>query len=94
MKRHEFLIDRLQSNEARTDLADAERNRLRDRYAELFGEETRANNKPWLVKRIAWRLQALAEGDLSERALQRAAALAIDADLRMMPHAPFRWPWR
>ena len=25
-------------------------------------------NKAWLVRRIAWRLQALAEGDLSERA--------------------------
>jgi hypothetical protein len=41
---------------------------LRDRYAEVFGEETPANNKAWLVKRIAWRLQAVAEGGLSERA--------------------------
>ena len=41
---------------------------LRHRYAEAFGETTNANNKAWLVKRIAWRLQALAEGDLSERA--------------------------
>ena len=40
---------------------------LRGRYAEAFGEATNANNKPWLVKRIAWRLQALAEGDLTER---------------------------
>ena len=39
---------------------------LRERYAELFGEATRANNKPWLVKRLAWRLQALAEGGLSD----------------------------
>src|SRR5579871_972830 len=44
---------------------------LRSRYAELFGEPTRTNNRPWLVKRLAWRLQALAEGDLSERAPQR-----------------------
>ena len=29
---------------------------LRTRYAEVFGEETRAGNKPWLVKRIAWRV--------------------------------------
>ncbi len=49
---------------------------LRVRYAEAFGEETRANNKAWLVKRIAWRLQARAEGDLSERARRRAAELA------------------
>ncbi|HEV3443243.1 MAG TPA: DUF2924 domain-containing protein [Gemmataceae bacterium] len=61
---------------------------LRGRYAEAFGEQTQANNKPWLVKRIAWRLQALAEGDLSERARQRAAELANDADLRLSPPKP------
>ena len=54
---------------------------LRTRYAETFGEPTHAGHKAWLVKRIAWRLQALAEGDLSERARQRAAQLANDADL-------------
>ena len=58
---------------------------LRARYAEVFGEATPANNKTWLIKRTAWRLQALAEGDLSERARQRAAELANDADLRMNP---------
>jgi hypothetical protein len=58
---------------------------LRGRYAEVFGEQTLAQNRAWLVKRIAWRLQALAEGDLSERARQRAAELACDADLRMSP---------
>jgi hypothetical protein len=58
---------------------------LRTRYAEVFGEQTPAHNKVWLVKRIAWRLQALAEGDLSERARQRAAELANDADLRLSP---------
>ena len=58
---------------------------LRTRYAEVFGEETRAGNKAWLVKRIAWRLQSLAEGDLTERARQRAAELANDADVRLSP---------
>jgi hypothetical protein len=58
---------------------------LRERYAEVFGEATNANNKGWLVKRVAWRLQALAEGDLSERARQRAVELANDADLRLSP---------
>src|SRR4029077_6015323 len=58
---------------------------LRDRYTQVFGEETRVGNKPWLVKRIVWRLQALAEGDLSERARKRAAELAQDADLRLSP---------
>ena len=56
---------------------------LQIRYAELFGEGTRVHNRTWLIKRIAWRIQALAEGDLSERARQRAAELANDADLRL-----------
>ena len=58
---------------------------LRQRFAELFGEATQASNRTWLVKRIAWRMQALAEGDLSERARRRAAELARDADLRLNP---------
>jgi hypothetical protein len=58
---------------------------LRQRFAELFGEATQAGNRTWLIKRIAWRLQALAEGDLSERARRRAAELARDADLRLNP---------
>ena len=58
---------------------------LRARYAEVFGETTQAGHKTWLAKRIAWRLQALAEGDLSDRARRRAAELASDADLRLAP---------
>ena len=58
---------------------------LRLRFAELFGEATAASNRTWLVKRIAWRMQALTEGDLSERARRRAAELARDADLRLNP---------
>ena len=55
---------------------------LRVRYAELFGETTAAKNRTWLLRRVAWRVQCLAEGELSERARQRAAELASDADLR------------
>jgi hypothetical protein len=58
---------------------------LRQRFAELFGEATAASNRSWLIKRSVWRLQALAEGDLSERARRRAAELARDADLRLTP---------
>ena len=58
---------------------------LRTRFTELFHEPTRASNRTWLIKRIAWRLQALAEGDLSERARLRALELANDADLRLSP---------
>ena len=58
------------------------------RYAEVFGETTNTYHKDWLIKRIAYRMQALAEGDLSERARQRAAELANDADLRRRPPKP------
>jgi hypothetical protein len=63
---------------------------LRLRYAQAFGEPTRTGNKEWLIKRIAWRLQALVEGDLSERARSRAKELACDADLRLSPPQPSR----
>ena len=57
-------------------------NQLRQRYAEVFGETVNTTHKTWLVRRIAWRLQASAEGGLSERALRRAEKLANDADVR------------
>ena len=56
---------------------------LREEYAEVFGEAYRSGNQDWLIKRIAWRMQANMEGGLSERARQRAMELANDADLRM-----------
>jgi hypothetical protein len=56
---------------------------LRVKFVEVFGEPTPSHNKIWLVKRIAWRLQAKAEGDLSERARRRTAELIADADLRL-----------
>ena len=58
---------------------------LRAKFAAVFGEATPSHNKVWLVKRLAWRLQALAEGDLSQRARHRAAELVLDADLRLSP---------
>ena len=56
---------------------------LLQRYADLFGEETRSRHKEYLVKRIAWRMQSAKEGTLSERARRRAEELANDADIRM-----------
>jgi hypothetical protein len=58
---------------------------LRQRYGELFGEALATGNKAWLIKRLAWRLQALAEGGLSERARQRARELAHEANIRLTP---------
>jgi hypothetical protein len=65
---------------------------LRQRYAEVYAETTNAANRAWLIKRILWRLQALAEGDLSERARQRTQELANDADLRLNPPATLTLP--
>ncbi len=56
---------------------------LREKYREVFGEDSRSNHKDYLYRRIAWRLQANAEGDLSERARRRALEIANDADLRV-----------
>jgi Protein of unknown function (DUF2924) len=64
---------------------------LKVRYRELFGEESRSSNHTHLFRRIAWRLQALAEGELSERARHRASELASDVDLRL--RAPLTF-WR
>src|SRR5580692_4978983 len=56
---------------------------LKKRYRELFGEESKSSNKQFLFRRICFRLQANAEGDLSERARRRAAEIADDRDLRV-----------
>ncbi|HEX4772180.1 MAG TPA: DUF2924 domain-containing protein [Bryobacteraceae bacterium] len=57
---------------------------LREKYREVFEEDTRCRNREHLFRRIAWRLQARAEGDLSERARRRAEEIARDADLRVV----------
>jgi len=62
---------------------------LRKRYYELFGREPRSCNKQSLFRTIAWRIQAQAEGDLSERAKQRALEIARDTDLRIRPPVGF-----
>jgi len=42
---------------------------------------------------VAWRIQAIAEGDLSERARKRALEIANDADLKRCPEkALFKLP--
>ena len=62
---------------------------LRDKYLELFGEPTSSGNRDFLFKRLAWRVQSLAEGTLSERARKREEELARDADLRTtLPRPP------
>jgi Protein of unknown function (DUF2924) len=64
---------------------------LRARYRDVFGEASASFNRAHLFRRIAWRLQAEAEGDLSERARRRAVELANDSDLRWRAPQSF---WR
>ena len=61
---------------------------LRDKYLEVFGEPSRSGNKDFLFKRVAWRIQSLAEGGLSARARRRAEELARDADVRLTMPRP------
>jgi DUF2924 family protein len=62
---------------------------LREKHRELFGEEARSRHREQLFRQIAWRLQALSEGDLSERARKRAQEIARDADLRTVAPPDF-----
>ena len=55
---------------------------LRERYLEVFDEPTRSRNKDWLFKRVAWRIQELAEGGLSDQALASIDELADDVPVR------------
>src|ERR1700674_232135 len=55
---------------------------LRAKYRDVCGEEPRSSNKQLLFRRIAWRLQAKVEGDLSERARRRALEIADTAGRR------------
>jgi hypothetical protein len=70
-------------------LRHASTTQLRERYRELFGEDPGPVRKPRLFRRLAWHLQALANGTLSERARERALAIAQDADLRIQPPSGF-----
>ena len=57
---------------------------LAERYKELHGQPCRTRHRAYLIRKVAWRIQANAEGDLTERARGRAAELADDAEIRVM----------
>jgi Protein of unknown function (DUF2924) len=58
---------------------------LRLKYQELFGQTSHSNHKDYLFRRLAWRIQALAQGGLSERARRYAQQITQDAELRLCP---------
>ena len=58
---------------------------LQAKHAELFGLPTRSKHKQQLFKRIAWRVQELHWGGLSDRTQRRLDAIANDLDARFLP---------
>jgi hypothetical protein len=55
--------------------------KLRSRYRQVFGEDSRTTQKEQLIRRISWKLQALSKGDISEAARRRALQIAHDGEL-------------
>lgn len=62
---------------------------LKDHYESVCGCRPRSHNRDWLLKKIAWQLQAAEEGGLPERVRKRALAMADDSDLRKRPPRNF-----
>ena len=62
---------------------------LREHFETVCLEPPRSRNRDWMIKKIAWRLQANEQGGLPERVRQRALAMADDADLRKRPPQSF-----
>jgi hypothetical protein len=58
---------------------------LRQRHLELFGVATKSKHKVQLFKKLAWKVQEVAFGGLSERAQRRLEELARDVDARYLP---------
>ena len=52
---------------------------------DVFGEPAKSNNKDYLRRRIAYRIQELAEGGLSEQAKIRIEEINRDMPLRLSP---------
>lgn len=62
---------------------------LKEKFEEVCKQSPRSHNRQWLIKKIAWRLQAEEEGGLPERVRRRALEMADDADLRVRPTRGF-----
>jgi len=55
---------------------------VRERYRDRFPDEFGTTHRQYLIRRIAWRLQAAEHGGLSEEALRRALEIADEGELR------------
>jgi len=81
--RNETAVDPSRIGEEIEGLRSLTTGQLKDKYRDVFGEDSRSNHKQFLFRRVAWRIQANAWGGLSERARRRALDIADDSDLRI-----------
>jgi len=58
---------------------------IRERYLDKFPDEFGTPHRRYLIRRIAWRLQAAAYGGVSDAALARALEIADEAELKGKP---------
>ena len=61
---------------------------LRQEWARLYGEPARSSNRAYMWKRLAWRIQELAHGGLSDATRVRLEELAPDVPIAAL-HGPF-----
>jgi len=54
---------------------------LKERWRELYGTESPGYNRTFLIKRLAYRLQELRHGGLSEKAQARMKGILLEAGL-------------
>ncbi|TWT51079.1 hypothetical protein Pla22_38550 [Rubripirellula amarantea] len=64
-------------------LPDMTVNDLVGRYEQVYREECRSRNKQYLIRRIAWKLQANDEGGVTSEMIAKAEGLAADAQTRV-----------
>ena len=61
-----------QTQEKLETLDDLTTREIKRRWAEVFGEPAPNSHRRYLLKRLAWRIQANAEADITERGRCRA----------------------
>jgi hypothetical protein len=84
-RREALMQDRVETSEVKRAIDrvdDMTVQQLRDHYREVFDEDTRSRNRQYLMKKLKWRIQELAEGGLSELARRKIAELSRNAPIR------------
>jgi hypothetical protein len=61
---------------------------LAEKHLDVYGEPTPSRNKEYLRKRLAWRIQELAQGGLSPRSLAKIIELGDELPTRWRLHSP------